>query len=46
MKWLDGLRRRVTRGATVAALRAAGALGCGPARSLGVALGRFAHLVP
>ncbi len=46
MKLLDGLRRRVTRGATTAALRVAGALGCGATRSLGVAFGRFAHLIP
>jgi lauroyl/myristoyl acyltransferase len=46
MKHLDDLRRRVTRGAAAGALRVAGALGSGPARSLGVALGRFAHLVP
>ena len=46
MKLLDGLRRRLTRGATVAALRAGGALGVGPARSVGLALGRAAHLVP
>jgi KDO2-lipid IV(A) lauroyltransferase len=46
MKLFDQLRRRVTRGATVAALRVAGTLGCGLTRSLGVAFGRFAHLVP
>ncbi|MCI0699471.1 MAG: lysophospholipid acyltransferase family protein [Planctomycetia bacterium] len=46
MKWLDGLRRQITRGATVAALRAAGSLGCVRSRSLGVSLGRFAHLLP
>lgn len=46
MKLLDTLRRRVTRGATIAALRVTGALGCGTTRSLGVAWGRLAHLFP
>ena len=46
MKLLDGLRRRLTRGAMLAALRVGGALGVGPARSVGLALGRAAHLVP
>ncbi len=44
MKWLDGIRRRVTRRATVAALGASGVLGCKRLRSAGVALGRFARL--
>lgn len=43
---LDEWRRRLTRGATVAAVRLAGHVGCGPTRSLGLALGRFAGLVP
>jgi lauroyl/myristoyl acyltransferase len=46
MKLLDGWRRRLTRGAMVAALRVGGAFGVGPARSVGIALGRCAHLVP
>ncbi len=46
MKRLDELRRRLTRGATVTALRLAGTLGCGPSRSLGVLVGRFAYWLP
>jgi lauroyl/myristoyl acyltransferase len=44
MSWSDGLRRRVTRTATVAALRAAGALPPSTTRSLGVTAGRLARL--
>lgn len=46
MKWLHGLRRHVTRRATLAALGVAGRLGCARTRSLGAAVGRFAHLMP
>jgi lauroyl/myristoyl acyltransferase len=46
MKVIDGLRRRVTRSATLAALQVAGMLGNGQTRSLGVSFGRFAHLIP
>ncbi|HSQ54222.1 MAG TPA: hypothetical protein VLM40_00640, partial [Gemmata sp.] len=46
MKLLEGLRRRLTRGAMLSALHIGGAFGVRPARSIGLAIGRSAYLIP